>query len=72
MLAGGGVYLTGGVAARNPFLVTHPRFAREFYDSPSMAEFLSDIPVSLAARQDMGLFGAALCAHLLLGRNPPS
>ncbi len=72
VLAGGGVYLTGGVAARNPFLVTHPRFAREFYDSPSMAEFLSDIPVSLAARQDMGLFGAALCAHLLLGRNPPS
>ncbi|NMC50485.1 MAG: glucokinase [Desulfovibrio sp.] len=72
VLAGGGVYLTGGVAARNPFLVTHPRFAREFYDSPSMADFLSGIPVSLAVRQDMGLFGAALCAHLLLGRTPPS
>ncbi|QLA17546.1 glucokinase [Desulfolutivibrio sulfoxidireducens] len=72
VLAGGGVYISGGVAANNPFLVTHPRFAREFHDSPTMAGFLSGIPVSLAARQDMGLFGAALCAHLLLGRKPPS
>jgi len=72
VLAGGGMYLSGGVAAKNPMLVTHPRFAREFLDSPTMADFLSAIPVSLARRHDMGLFGAALCAHLLLGRTPPS
>lgn len=72
VLAGGGMYISGGVAAKNPFLVTHPRFAAEFRDSPTMAGFLSAIPVSLARRQDMGLFGAALCAHLLLGRKPPT
>ncbi|MEF3698104.1 glucokinase [Desulfolutivibrio sp.] len=72
VLAGGGMYISGGVAAKNPFLVTHPRFAQEFVDSPSMAGYLSAIPVSLARRHDMGLFGAALCAHLLLGRTPPS
>lgn len=71
VLAGGGMYLSGGVAAKNPMLVTHPRFAREFRQSPTMARFLAGIPVSLARREDMGLAGAALCAHLLLGRKPP-
>jgi glucokinase len=71
VLAGGGMYISGGVAAKNPMLVTHPNFAREFSDSPTMAGFLAAIPVSLARRQDMGLYGAALCAHLLLGRKPP-
>jgi glucokinase len=72
VLAGGGMYISGGVAAKNPMLVTHPHFAREFVDSPTMSRFLAAIPVSLARRQDMGLYGAALCAHLLLGRQPPS
>ena len=72
VLAAGGMYISGGVAAKNPMLVTHPRFALEFVDSPTMARFLAAIPVSLARRQDMGLYGAALCAHLLLGRKPPS
>ena len=66
VLAAGGVYLSGGVAAKNPLLVTHPEFAREFYASPTYAPFLADIPVRLVREENVGLFGAAVIARNLL------
>ncbi|GAB1409874.1 glucokinase [Desulfovibrionales bacterium] len=59
VLALGGVFLTGGVIARNTFLVTHPDFLREFQNSSSYHAILQDIPVSLITAPHVGLYGAA-------------
>jgi glucokinase len=66
VLAAGGVYLCGGVAAKNPGLVTHPEFSREFLDSPTYGELLATIPVRLVCNADTGLFGAARQALTML------
>jgi len=60
VLALGGVYLTGGVAARNPLLVEHPAFLQEFRRSPSHAQLLSGLPVRLNVNENSGVYGAAL------------
>lgn len=59
VVALGGVVLTGGVAARNPLLVEHPAFLAEFCSSPTQAQLLSGIPVSLNRNEDAGVYGAA-------------
>jgi glucokinase len=66
MVAAGGVFISGGVAAKNPVLVTHPAFAKEFYASPTYGAFLAGIPVRLVRDEDVGLFGAAAIARQLL------
>lgn len=66
MLAAGGVYVSGGVAAKNPLLVAHPEFAREFLASPTYGALLGRIPVRLVRDPDVGLFGAAAIARGLL------
>lgn len=58
VLAMRGVYVVGGVAAKNPMLVTHPRFSEEFVDSPNYGWLLRDIPVFLNGNEDTGLWGA--------------
>ena len=60
VLAQGGVYITGGVAAKNPVLVQHPAFLHEFCRSPAHAALLSGLPVLLNTNQDAGVHGAAL------------
>ncbi|HWR04343.1 MAG TPA: glucokinase [Humidesulfovibrio sp.] len=67
VMALGGVYLAGGVAAKNPLLVEHPAFLEEFRSSPSHSELLCGLPVLLNRNQDSGVHGAALYAaqHLL-------
>ncbi|MGE4298770.1 MAG: glucokinase [Desulfovibrionaceae bacterium] len=62
VLATGGVYVTGGIAAKTPALVTHPAFAAEFRSSDTHGPLLGRIPVLLNANEDSGLWGAALCA----------
>jgi glucokinase len=59
VLARGGLYLAGGIAARNPELLSHPRFQAEFVDSPTMGHLLARMPVFLLDDQDSGLWGAA-------------
>ncbi len=66
-LATGGVFISGGVAAKNPILVRHPEFAREFTASPKHGHLLEKIPVYLNKRQESGLYGSALFGHVLLG-----
>ncbi len=58
----GGLYVSGGVAARNPVLVRHRAFLREFTDSEAFGGLLAKVPVRLNANQDTGLYGAAFCA----------
>jgi len=60
VLSLGGVYLAGGVAAKNPVLVEHPAFLSEFRRSPAHDELLSGLPVLLNKNQDSGVLGAAL------------
>ncbi len=70
VLATGGMVVAGGVAAKNPALVRHPEFWREFTDNPNYRALLQDIPVVLNTNEDSGLWGAALAAKLASGRRP--
>ena len=59
VLAVGGLFITGGVAMRNPFLVANEHFIREFNDSPHFGPVLKNIPITLMLNEDSGLWGAA-------------
>jgi len=62
VLARGGVYISGGVAAKIPLLVKHPAFERQFTNSKTMASMLKKIPVYLNTNEESGLWGAAFLA----------
>jgi glucokinase len=66
VLARGGLYIAGGVAARTPEILTHDNFRKEFLSSPTMNHVLSSIPVFLMDNQDSGLWGAAFYGQQLL------
>jgi glucokinase len=66
VLARGGVYVAGGVAARVPELVLHTEFKSEFYNSTTMGQVLQKIPVFLNSNEDSGLWGAALVGQQIL------
>ena len=68
VLAAGGVYICGGVAAKNPIVVHHPAFAAEFRNSPTLGPVLDTIPVRLLRNEASGLFGAAHVAQTLLSQ----
>lgn len=61
-LATGGVCVTGGIAAANPVLVTHPAFRTAFCDCPKFEDTLRAIPLYLVRNTDTALWGAALYA----------
>ncbi|WP_320008775.1 glucokinase [Maridesulfovibrio sp.] len=58
--ATGGLYIAGGIVAKNPFVVEHPVFMDEFLDSSSMGDYLKQVPVFLNDNQESGLYGAGL------------
>jgi glucokinase len=62
VLSLGGVYISGGVAAKVPELVTHAEFARSFRQSTKMHHVLTRIPVYLNINEESGLWGAAFRA----------
>jgi len=59
VLALGGLFIAGGVAMKNPFLVVNAHFRKEFTESGHYGPMLKQIPVSLMASEDSGLWGAA-------------
>ncbi|MFZ0132560.1 MAG: glucokinase [Desulfobacterales bacterium] len=59
VVAFGGVYISGGVAAKLPLLVTHPEFTRAFRHTAVMSHVLNRIPVFLNTDEESGLWGAA-------------
>lgn len=69
-LARGGLYITGGIAARNPDILFHESFRKEFLASDTMSDILSHMPVYLMKDQNSGLWGAALMAARELSRDP--
>jgi len=71
VLATGGLFVAGGVAARAPAVVMEPAFAREFRNSETHGPLLEKIPVRLNDNQESGLWGAAsVAAQRLLGVIP--
>lgn len=60
VLAFGGVYIAGGIAAKNPLLVKNSSFREEFLSSRTMGKILHKIPVYLMTNEESGLWGAAL------------
>lgn len=66
VFARGGLYIAGGVAARNPEILFHENFRLEFLDSPTMSHILAEIPVFLIDNQDSGLWGAVFCGQQIL------
>ena len=62
VLALGGVYVSGGVAARNPQLLTHPAFGEEFRRSATHGALLAAIGVRAVRHESAGLWGAAAAA----------
>lgn len=62
VMALGGVYIAGGLAAKVPELVTHAEFTRAFRHSATMHRVLERIPVYLNTNEESGLWGAAFKA----------
>ena len=54
-----GLYIAGGIAAKNPLLVTDPGFAEAFLTSPAYGDLVRSIPVWLMTNENSGLWGAA-------------
>jgi len=59
VLSTGGLYVTGGIAARNRFLVDHDAFRAEFSASPAHQALLEKIPIHLNINEESGIWGAA-------------
>lgn len=59
VLATGGLYIAGGVAAKVPELLTNKAFEEEFRRSKTMSDILANIPVFLMTDEGSGLWGAA-------------
>jgi glucokinase len=66
VLARGGLYVSGGVTAKNPMLLSHPAFLSEFRSSATHADLLAKVPALLVADQLIGLRGAAALAWTLV------
>ncbi|MEM1253606.1 MAG: glucokinase [Cyanobacteria bacterium P01_H01_bin.21] len=62
LLPYGGLYVAGGVAAKNMTLIRDGSFLSAFGHKGRMSPLLQDIPVHLVVNQSIGLLGAALRA----------
>jgi len=63
VVARGGVYVSGGVAARNPMFLAHGAFEKEFRASHTHPELMAGVGVRLVRDQNVGLWGAASLAR---------
>lgn len=67
----GGLWIAGGMAARNPACVSCAAFFDELYSAHRHADILRAVPVRLMEDQESGLWGAAACARMLLEQCHP-
>ena len=63
-LSTGGMYIAGGLAAKNPILLEHPSFEQSFLDSPKYRDLLKTMPLHLFENEASGLWGAAHAAQI--------
>ncbi|MFP5240062.1 MAG: glucokinase [Acidobacteriota bacterium] len=65
VVARGGLYVSGGVAAKNPLFLSHQAFGQEFRASHTHPELMAGVGVRLVRDQNVGLWGAAALAQRL-------
>lgn len=58
-LCSGGLYIAGGVIAKNRYLVESEIFTSIFMDAPTQGPFIEKVPVFILSSDDSGLWGAA-------------
>lgn len=66
LMCEGGLFIAGGIAAKNPMLVNVPEFLEEFHNSHVYEDFLRSVPIRLNANEESGLFGAGFYGAQLL------
>ena len=59
VLSIGGIYIAGGVLAKNPKIVENPKFEEEFLNSYTQKAVLKDMPIYIIDNEDSGLWGGA-------------
>ncbi len=64
-LAYGGIYLTGGVAAKNSELLQTTAFLDAFHHKGKMSKLMPQFPVHIVTNEHCGLLGAAVAASRL-------
>lgn len=58
-LALGGLFVAGGIAAKNPQLLRSKDFIRSFTQSSKYSDMLGKVPIRLQGNEEAGLWGAA-------------
>ena len=66
MMSEGGLFIAGGIAAKNPMFVNVPEFLEEFHNSHVYEDFLHNVPIKLNTNEESGLLGAGFYAMQLL------
>lgn len=59
LMALGGVFISGGIAIKNPQIITHEAFLTNYTDTAIAYNFLKTVPIKLMSSEDNGLWGAA-------------
>ena len=59
----GGLYIAGGIAAKNLAYFQHDDFLQAFRDKGKMVDLMAKIPVKLILQPNVGLIGACLLAQ---------
>lgn len=62
----GGLWIAGGIAAQNPYVVRNEHFMNELHGHPRWVEFLQSVPVYLIEDKNSGLWGSARLGQELL------
>ncbi len=63
-LAGGGVYIAGGIAPKIIERLSSGRFLEAFHDKGVMSELMQSFPIKVVMEEQVGLLGAAeFCFH---------
>lgn len=65
-LCTGGLWIAGGIAARNPLCVSCGEFFAELHTESAFGDWLRNIPVRLLEDVESGLWGAAWYGRMLL------
>src|SRR3989338_10029705 len=59
----GGAYIAGGIAMKNPDILTSKEFRKELYKKAVYSDIIKKIPLFLIADQGIGMKGAAFLAQ---------
>ena len=65
LLPYGGLYVAGGIAAKNLSLIKAGGFLRAFTHKGRVSPLLEKVPVKVVLNPQVGLIGSALCAARL-------